>query len=414
MKKLLFTLVVLAGLGVLGWQIYMKASTSGKSVRRQRPDVAVAVEIAPVKQSTIREIGRFTGSLRPLSEFLVAPKIAGRLDKILVNIGDIVKGGQLVAVLDDEEYRQQVIQVKTELDVAQANLQERQNLLENANREYERIVVLRKKKISSESQMDATESEFKAQQSKLRVAMAQVAQKESALKMAQVRLSYTQIRMPQNNKTGHRTVGERFMDEGAMLSANMPIVSILDIGKLTAVIHVIERDYSKIQKGLKAVLTTDAFPGKTFPGHVIRIAPLLKEKSREARVEIEVPNANHLLKPGMFVRVHIQFNQHENATVVPVIALIKRDGTQGIFLADLVNQSARFTPVTVGIINGSEVEILSPPIQGPVVTLGHHLLEDGARIILPGKGPKPGPKQQAGPKGKDGTAPVRGKIESSQ
>ena len=256
MKKAFIILIIL-GLGVLGWQIYEKASASRDGVKRQRRSIFVAVEVANVKKITIREIGRFTGSLYPLSKFLVAPKIAGRLEKILVNIGDTVKGGQLVAVLEDEEYRQQVSQVKAELEVARANLQERQNLLENARREFERIVVLRKKKISSESQMDAVESEYKAQQSKLKVAMAQVSQKEATLKMARVRLSYTQIRMSDNNAPGRRVVGERFVDKGAMLASNMPIVSILDIGKLTAVIHVIERDYSKIKQGLKADITAD-------------------------------------------------------------------------------------------------------------------------------------------------------------
>ena len=398
MKKVFVIIVLLAGLGVLGWQVYEKASASNKGSNRRGRNVPVAVEIAPVKMASIREIGQFTGSLYPLTEFRVAPKIAGRLERILVNIGDTVKGGQLVAVLDDEEYRQQVSQAHAELEVAQANIQERRNTLENAKREYDRTVSLRKKKIASESQLDAAGSEYRNQQAKVRVANAQVAQKKAALEMARVRLSYSQIRVPENNTSGYQVVGERFVDQGAMLAANTPLVTILDIGRLTAVIHVIERDYSKIQPGLNAVVTTDAFPGKTFSGRIIRIAPLLKEKSREARVEIEVPNDQKLLKPGMFVRVKIQFDQHDNATVVPVASLVKRDGNQGIFLADLERQSARFVLVTVGIVNGTAAEILNPPISGSVVTLGHHLLEDGATILLPGDKPKAGSRQKKGSK----------------
>ena len=131
-----------------------------------------------------------------------------------------------MAVLDDDEYRQQVDQAKAELDVARANVLERQNALENAKREYDRTVALRQKKISSESQLDASESEYNAEQAKLKVALAQVSQKEAALKMAQVRLSYTQITVPKNNTTGFRVVGERFVDQGEMLSANKPIVTI--------------------------------------------------------------------------------------------------------------------------------------------------------------------------------------------
>ncbi len=385
MKKFFAIIIVLAGLGFLGWQIYQKASDSRKGFKHERQNVPVAVEVALVKKASIRQVGSFTGSLYPISKFILAPKIAGRLEKILVNIGDKVEGGQLVAVLDDDEYRQQVSLVKAELDVSRANLQEQKSTIENAKREYERSVALRKKKILSESKFDAAESEFKTQQSRLKVAIAQVSQKEAALKIANVQLSYTQIQVPENNTTGHMVIGERFVDEGAMLAPNTPIASVLDIEKLIAAIHVIERDYPKIQLGLEAIISTDAFPGRTFTGKVIRIAPFLKEKSREARVEIEIPNAQKLLKPGMFVRVQIQFDEHENATVVPLTALVKRNGIQGVFLVDFKEQKARFVPVTVGIVNSVQAEGLNPPITGSVVTLGHHLLEDGSLIILPGK-----------------------------
>jgi len=320
-----------------------------------------------------------------------------------------VQSGQLMAVLDDDEYRQQVSEARAELEVTQANLLERRTALENAKREYERTVALRQKKIASESQLDAAESEYKAQQAKVKVALAQVSQKEAALKMAEVRLSYTQIRVPQNNIHGQRVVGERYVDEGAMLSANQPIATILDIGKLIAAIHVIERDYPKIQQGLEADIITDAFPDRTFRGKVVRIAPVLKEKSREARVEIEVPNADQLLKPGMFVRVEIQFDRHEDATVVPAGSLVKRDGTEGIFLADPEAKKATFVPVTVGIINGDQAEILNPPLEGSVVTLGQHLLEDGAAIVLPGAKPAgPSPQGPVPPGVKKGKIPPAG------
>ena len=396
-KKLIITIIILTGLGLIGWQIYQKASAARKGLKVERRNVPVAVEVVPIKKASIREVGSFTGSLYPLSEFIMAPKIAGRLEKLLVHIGDKVKGGQLVAVLDDDEYRQQVIQAKAELEVARANLQERRSTIENAKREYERTKALRKKKIASESQLDAAESEFKTQQAKLKVATAQISQKEAALKMAKVRLSYAQIKVTENNSNGYKVVGERFVDEGAMLAPNTPIVSILDIEKLIAAIHVIGRDYPKIKPGMEAVISTDAFPGRTFTGKVVRIAPFLKEKSREARVEIEIPNVQKLLKPGMFARVHIQFDEHDNATVVPVAALVKRNGLQGVFVVDPQEQKARFIPVTVGIVNGIQAEVLNPVITGAVVTLGHHLLEDGNPIILPNKKPTDG-KQRKGRK----------------
>lgn len=384
-KKLIIAIIVLSGICILGWQIYQKISDSTKGFKRQYQDISIAVEVALVKKASIREVGEFTGSLHPLFKFIMAPKIAGRLEKLLVHIGDTVKNGQLVAVLDNDEYHQQVIQAKAELAVVRANLEERISTMENAKREYERTKTLREKKIASESQLDVAASEFKTHQAKLKVASAQILQKEATLKMAEIRLSYTMIKVSGNNTAGYKVVGERFVDEGAMLAPNTPIVSILDIEKLIVVIHVIGRDYPKIQTGQEAVISTDAFPGDTFRGKVIRIAPILKEKSREARVEIEIPNAQKLLKPGMFVRVQIQFNKHDNVTVVPIASLVKRNGLQGVFVVNPQEQKARFIPITLGIINGFQAEVLNPVITGAVVTLGHHLLEDGNPIVLPDK-----------------------------
>ena len=396
MKKFFTIVIAIAGIGFLSWQIYEKTSGSKEGFGSRRGNPAVAVETAPIQKESIKDVGRFTGSLSPQSEFMVAPKIAGRLEKILVDIGDVVTADQLVAVLDDEEYQQQVYQAVAELEVARANLVEVKITSENAKREYERTVALREKKIASESQLDAAESEYKTQQAKLQVANAQVSQKQAALNMAKVRLSYTRIRVPPNHASQQRVVGERFVDEGSMLAPNTPIVSILDIGTLIGVINVIERDYPKIKPGLPAVINTDAFPGQTFSGKVIRIAPLLMEKAREARVEIEIPNQRMLLKPGMFVRVQMEFELHENATVIPQSAVVKRDGSQGVFVVDRQEKKARFIPVTLGIVSEARAEILKPELSGEVVTLGQHLLEDGANIILPNEMSKTDLQPRAG------------------
>ncbi|MDF1592830.1 MAG: efflux RND transporter periplasmic adaptor subunit [Desulfobacterales bacterium] len=408
MKRLVILLMVVVAAGGIGWQIYQKAFLSQKAPEGKRSGpVPVAVEIKPVGKGSIQDIRDFTGSLLARSQFVVAPKIAGRIKKLFFNIGDKVKQGQLVAVLDDEEYHQQVDQARAELEVVKANLEESRDALETARRDFERTVVLRQKKIASESELDAAESRYKSQESKLKVALAQVVQKEAALKGAEVRLSYTRIAVPPNEGGGERVVGERYVHEGAMLAANNPIISIFDIRSMIAAIHVIEQDYSKIQVGMTADVATDAYPGKTFAGKVVRMAPLLKEASREARVEIEIPNPEGLMKPGMFVRANIKFGQHDNATVVPKDALIKREEAIGVFSVDMAEKKARFIPVATGIINGRQVEILSPSLSGYVVTLGQHLLEDGAPVILPDeqqKGPVAAEEGKKGPakKGKKG------------
>ena len=190
-----------------------------------------------------------------------------------------------------------------------------------------------------------------------------------------------------------------------MLKANEPIVSVLDIDVLKAVVHVTERDYAKVQPGQAVGVTTDAAAGRTFTGRIMRVAPLLREASRQARVEIEVPNPQRLLKPGMFIRAQINLGTRENAVVVPRSAIVRRNGRRGVFVADRQALTARFAPVTPGTVEGDLAELVDPPtsLEGAwVVTLGHHLLEDGSAITLPGATPPARPPATHTPSGEEG------------
>jgi len=379
-----YKILILAALaGLVLWQVYRVVFGSGSETDDSR-QAAVAVALSPVRKMTINDIGLFTGSLQPRSQFIAAPKIYGRLEKVLVNIGDKVSYNQLIAEIDDDEYAQQAEKARAELEVIRATLEETRSSMEVARREFGRVKALYSQEIASEADYDMARASFTAQEARYKVALARVAEREAAWKEAQVRLSYTRIRASWEEgerNAQYRVVGERFKDEGAMLTPNTPIVSILDINLLIAVIHVIERDYPKVRVGMEAEITTDAFPGRTFTGRIVRIAPLLKETSRQARVEVEIANLDHLLKPGMFIRASLVYGQHENATVIPVVALSRRNGKQGVFLAEEQKTRVRFIPVNVGIVNGELAELLEPEISGSVVSLGQHLLEDGAPII---------------------------------
>lgn len=387
-KYSIAAVVVAVMIIVIIWQLFqrMPGQAEGSPTRTSVP---VAVEVEPVRKGTIRDIGVYTGTLLPESQFTVAPKVAGRLEKILVDIGDEVQRGQLIAMLDDDEFVQQVDQARAELDVARANIEESSSELGLRQRELERVRILREKKIISQSELDAAEAQYAAALARQKVAEAQATQKEAVLKAAQVRLGYTRIRASWEDGTRSRVVGERFVDEGAMLAANAPIASVVDIDTLKAVIHVIERDYPRIRTGQKAFITTDAHPGRTFTGTIARIAPVLKEAARQARVEIDVDNVERVLTPGMFVRVQIQFEQRENAVVVPVKALARNNGSRSVFLVDRDLLKVRLVPVEIGIIEGDMAEVISPDLEGFVVTVGQHLLQDGSEIILTGKGPGP-------------------------
>lgn len=400
-KTQVIIVIAILILGYIGWRVY-KAAFGSKGPGAGQRGISVAVEIAPVERGSIKDIGQFSGTLIPKSQFTIAPKISGKLNQLLVDIGDQVRRNQLVAVLEDEEYQQQVIQAEADLRVAKANLEEAKSSLEMAKRDLERARTLHQKGIQSDSQLDAVVAQHDAQEARHKVAVAQLANKEAALEASKVRLSYTRIKASWEKGNDTRYVGERFVNEGAMLSPNTPLLSIIELQPITAAIYVTDKDYFRLKAEQKVTITSSAFSGKAFTGRVVRIAPLLKETSRQARVEIEIQNPEGLLKPGMFINTQIEFAGREETTVIPLNALVNRNGQQGIFLADVENKKAYFKPVKVGIVEGERVEILEPSsISGYVVTLGHHLLEDGTTIILPRSASPPSEEKAAGSKKPD-------------
>ena len=398
MKKFLAFLVLTSILGAVGWQIAQRISESKKpqmadmaaspGANASKPGgqfsrPAVAVEIADVRQQTIQDAGEYTGSLSPRSQFIVTSNVSGRLERLRVNIGDRIKQNHIIANVDDAIFQEQVQRAKADLDVANANLAEAESALLVAQREFERSQTLSKTNILSQSKLDAAEAAYHAAVARVNVAKATVVSRESALKTAELNLSYTIIKASWSDGAPTRIIAERFVDEGTLLKANDEVVSVVDIQSITCVIYVIERDYFRVKQGQQAEITTDAFAGTVFDGKVARIAPILKETSRQAQIEIDIPNPDERLKPGMFVRVRLRFEQIENATVVPVAALVTRNERQGVFAVDMQRNTATFVPVTVGVTNKDIAQIINPPLSGAVVTLGQHLLEDGARITLP-------------------------------
>ena len=383
MKKGIAIVVAVGLLVGLLWQVGVrlkesKAKEAAMSVRRGAS--AVAVEVAGVRKEEIRDVATFTGSLQSRSYFVVAPKVAGRLIRLTVGLGDEVKRGQLVAELEDEEYQRAVQEMKAQLGVQEALVQEAESALKIGKKEYDRAREMKEKNIASEAQFDAAQAAYFQKEAGLKVAQAWIEQKKAALSAAEVRLSYTKIAATWEGGEETRLVGEKFVDEGAMLRANDAIVSVVDISRLTAVVYIIERDYSKVAMGQEAVITTDAYPREEFTGKVARIAPVLKENVRQARVEIEIGNADGRLKPGMFVRAGLEFARHAGATVVPYAALVKREGMDGVFMVDGEGKKAKFVAVKVGIVDKQRVEIVEPALEGKVVTIGQHLLNDGTEI----------------------------------
>ena len=370
---------------IFAWHFFSRSDPHEQTSRQRgaKSDRTAPVEVAQITRGKIEMRRTFSGTLEARAEFVVAPKVSGRVERLTVNIADPVESGQLLAELDSEEYVQAVAQARADLEVTKANLVEAQNALEIAQRELSRFKTLRQRGVASESQFDSVKANELAKQSELEVAQAQVVRAESALETARIRLGYTRILAGMNGDDTQKVVAERYVDPGDTVSANTPLLRIVELDPITGVIFVSERDYARLKPGQNVMLTTDAYPNEEFKGEIERIAPIFKQETRQARVELKVDNPGYRLKPGMFIRTTIVLDRAMDALIIPETALTKRQDKLGVFLVNEDGQSVRWQEVELGIQGDGQIQILNETLTGQVVTLGHQMLDDGSAIIIP-------------------------------
>jgi RND family efflux transporter MFP subunit len=322
-KIFILTVLLIGAAAGLGWVIFgqfQDRADSSKSGKALRP---VPVEVAQIQRGLIALQRTFSGELEALAEFVVAPKVSGRVERVLVNIADSVKRGQVVAELDNDEYVQAVAQAQADLLVARANQSQAKSALEIANREFKRTESLLKRGIASDSEFDVATQEQLAKQAQLKVAAAQVTKAESSLEIANI---YTKVTAGWTGGDEHRVVAERYVNEGQTVAANAPLLLIVDLNPIVGVIFVTERDYAHLIPGQLVSLTTDAYPGEQYTGRIDRIAPVFRKSTRQARIEMTVK---------------------------------------------------------VGIREGNRVQVEGEGLSGRVVTLGQQLVKDGSAITIP-------------------------------
>jgi len=387
--RTILLLAVLGGVGFLGFKIYERLQETGAAPRKQRGTTAAPVEVAAVSRGPIELRRTFTGTLEAPDELIVAPKIPGRLKELTVHLSDIVKRGQVVARLDNDEYLQAVAQAEADLKVAQANLAEAESAMEIADRALERVQTLRERGVSSESQLDVARADRLAKQAAVEVARAQMSRAEASRETARIRLGYTEIVAQWTGGDDERVVAQRWVDEGGTVAANAPLLSILELDPITGVCYVPERDYARLQVGQKVELVTDAYAGETFGATIERIAPTFRQETRQARIELLIRNPERRLKPGMFIRATVVLARVEDAVIVPAAALTKRDDETGAFVVTDDGGHVRWKPLRIGIRDGERVQVLDDDLGGRVVTLGQQLVDDGSEIVIPIAGEPP-------------------------
>jgi len=295
---------------------------------------ASSAVIAESGSKTI-EIPELVGEIVPYRKVALCPKVNGRLVQVPLFSGDLASEGSAIAVIDPRDFELNVAQAKAALEVLKARLklletgsrpeEKKQALeavkqaeanMENARADFLRISDLFTAGAISKQALDAAEAKKTVTQAQWEGAVqqrsvvekgpreeekeatrAQIRQQEASLELARLQLDYASLRAPFQG-----IVSMRHLDEGAYVTTNTPVYTILQIDPLFAVVDCPERFFPLLNIGAKADVTVDALPGKIFHGTLLRVPPSIDSKNRAARLEITINNPEFTLKPGMFAR----------------------------------------------------------------------------------------------------------------
>ncbi len=372
-------IVILGVAGFAGYR-YWEAKGKQQGQKSGQKNKAVIVNMVMPEKKTLIDERRFSGTAYAWSEYDVKPEVAGRLQQLAFDIGDTVKKGDKILQIDDTEFRQQVRQAEANLEYARAKLKEAQVVAKNKTREFERHKTLVEGNAVAISSYDQAESDMTSAVADVEMCAADLKRLEAVLDNARTKLADTVIMADWKDGSDVRHIGKRHVDEGALLSVGESVVSIVELDRIKAYVQIIERDYPLVSAGQKAEITTDAYPGQIFEGVISNVGNILSDKTRSATAVISINNKDCKLRPGMFIRARLQLGEHKDVQVIPVNAVIQKNNESVIFRS--VDGKAVQTKVQTGLQEGNMIEIISPVITDPVVTIGNHLLTDGKAVEI--------------------------------
>jgi membrane fusion protein, multidrug efflux system len=371
-KKLVLVVIVVAFVALLSmrlmesWQTGEVAGAGGGPMRRP----AVMVETVRVESYLFEETVNLMGELRPQARVEIGPKIQGRLIQVLAEQGDPVRQGQLLAVIDDQELQQQLGRARAAIAVSEANLKQEEVNLENTRAQLARFEQLYEAQLVPLQNLEDLRTRVRSAEAQLEVIQAQIAQGRAGMRELEIQLEQTRLVSPLSG-----FVGERYLDPGALVTPNSPVLSVLDLSRVKTVVAAPEQHLRVLHPGLKGRVTVDAFPDEQFQGIIARIAPALDPNTRTAEVEIIIPNARTRLKAGMFARVAVVVSAQE-ALSIPRHSLVTRNERVGVFIPN--DDTAQFVDIQVGGSQEGRVRVLSG------IEAGQELVGQGAQLLNEG------------------------------
>ena len=358
-------------------------------------------KLAKVEKGDLAKSVVATGKVTPITKVEVKSKASGIVKKLLVDYGDRVKKGQLLAQLDKIEIEAQVEQSKAALEAAQANLKSSQADFERAKvdaegpdvpllkRAYDRNVSMAKDGVVSTSSLEDAQKNYemalnkqnvsKAQvtvlKAKIAQSQAQVAEDEANLKQLEEQLSYTDIISPIDGIVLSRDVqmGDAVSSILVLGSSATLVMTLGDTSEVYVKGKVDESDIGKVYLGQRARIKVESFKDKTFDGKVTKISPMGVEKDNvttfEVRVSIQNPGGE--LKAEMTANAEIILEEHKNVLQIPEGAILyDKDKKASVEIPNPKGKDGKDkVAVNIGISNGAKTEVLSGLKEGDQVVL---------------------------------------------
>ena len=394
MKRIIAVLIGIILVYLVGSRVYEATQEAAAPAKKQAGRI-INVELTQAETGQIREELLLTGSLKPKEVVDVNPKNTGRIERIHFQVGDLVTAGALVAEMEDDEIQQQVRRSEAALAVSTANITSREAELANSKASLERAKLLFDEELLSPQEYQQEQTSLEVMQAQLELAQAQSQQSVAELTELRIRLDQCKIYAPMSG-----VVSERYIDPGALVTPNQPILQIVNLATMVTQGNVPERNISRLAIGNSANVIVDAVPGREFEGVVARIAPVLDAATRSALIEIDIPNREMMLKAEMFARISLDLGSLREATLIPRDGLVYRGQDPGVYIVEGGGDRPIFRVIETGMTREGRIEVLGNLDPGTrIVGRGATMLRDGDRIST---GP-PGARGGAG--GQGGGAP---------
>ncbi len=305
----------------------------------QKQDEATLIKVENVRIQQVPQIAEYTATVEPYKKNQISSSMPNRIKKIYVEVGDNVRAGQKLVELDAANQAQQKLQ------------------LDNLEVEYKRMRELFAVGGASQQQVDQLRTQYEA------------------AKTAYTNLVENTILVSPVNGV----VTARNYDDGDMTGAN-PILTVMQIQPVKVLVNISESDFSKVHVGMPVNIKLDVFGEEEFKGKVSLIHPTIDAATRTFVAEINIPNANSRIRPGMFARVVLDFGI-ANHVVVPDRSIVKRTGSGDRYVYVFKDGKVSYNKVELGRRMDDTYEVISGvDDNAQVVVAGQSSLSDGASV----------------------------------